>query len=90
MNFEGLTEIKKEGTPYASGIFRLEIRFSADYPFSPPKIKFLTKIYHPNVNEEGKICREILYSAWSPALTIRHGKNKELIFLFIFSFIINQ
>jgi ubiquitin-conjugating enzyme E2 D/E len=57
-------------SPYQGGIFQLEINFPIDYPFKPPKVKFLTKIYHPNVNSSGGICLDILKDQWSPALTI--------------------
>ena len=59
-----------EGSPYAGGIFQLNIVFPTDYPFKPPKINFTTKVYHPNINANGSICLDILKDQWSPALTI--------------------
>jgi len=57
-------------TPYAGGMFNLEIHFPTDYPFKPPKIVFTTKIYHPNISTNGSICLDILKEQWSPALTV--------------------
>ena len=59
-----------EGSPYAGGLYQLDIHFPTDYPFKPPKIVFMTKIYHPNINSSGSICLDILKDQWSPALTI--------------------
>jgi ubiquitin-conjugating enzyme E2 D/E len=57
-------------SPYSGGVFFLTINFPPDYPFKPPKVKFTTKIYHPNINSSGGICLDILHDQWSPALTI--------------------
>ena len=69
------TILGPEGSPYEGGIFYLQIQFPTDYPFKPPKITFLTKIYHCNINSSGNICLDILKDQWSPALTI----NKVLL-----------
>jgi len=59
-------------TPYEGGTFIVDIEIPADYPFKPPKMKFETKLWHPNVSSQtGAICLDILKNEWTPALTIR-------------------
>eukprot|EP01116_Phalansterium_solitarium_P004842 TRINITY_DN1600_c0_g1_i1.p2 TRINITY_DN1600_c0_g1~~TRINITY_DN1600_c0_g1_i1.p2 ORF type:complete len:149 (-),score=1.39 TRINITY_DN1600_c0_g1_i1:202-648(-) len=59
-------------TPYEGGKFHLEIDVPAEYPFKPPKVKFQTKIYHPNVKSDGGFCTDILTTeGWSPQLKLQ-------------------
>jgi ubiquitin-conjugating enzyme E2 D/E len=59
-----------EDSPYQGGLFFLQVHFTPDYPFKPPKVRFVTKIYHPNINAEGGICLDILKDQWAPSLTV--------------------
>ncbi|KAL4224575.1 Ubiquitin-conjugating enzyme E2 T [Mactra antiquata] len=63
-----------EHTPYNGGVFKLEIQIPERYPFEPPKVKFVTPIYHPNIDTGGRICLDTLKmppkGAWKPCLNI--------------------
>ena len=58
-------------TPYEGGIFFLESRSHMDHPWKPCKLRFLTRIYHPNIDSRGNICMDLLGDQWHPAITVR-------------------
>lgn len=64
-----LTGPKK--SPYENNIYKLLIRFPQDFPNSPPSIKFITKIFHPNVSPKGDVCVSSIGSLWN--------KNNDII-----------
>jgi ubiquitin-conjugating enzyme E2 A len=72
-----------EESIYESGAFQLQFTFPEDYPLKPPQVRFLTKVYHPNVWwEDGLICVDILKDGWTPSydvLAILHSIRLLLI-----------
>ncbi|OXA58639.1 ubiquitin-conjugating enzyme E2 L5 [Folsomia candida] len=67
--WEGI--IVPSNAPYNKGAFRVEITFPDGYPFKPPSVVFKTKIYHPNVDEKGVVCLNVINNEnWKPATKI--------------------
>lgn len=60
-----------DGTPYEGGYFKVVLELESDYPNSPPKGFFKTKIFHPNVSSTGEICVNTLKKDWKPELGIK-------------------
>ncbi|KAM5556065.1 putative ubiquitin-conjugating enzyme E2 C [Rosa sericea] len=60
-----------KGTMYEGLSYKLSLRFPMDYPFKPPLVKFETMCFHPNVDQFGNICLDILQDKWSSAYDCR-------------------
>ncbi|EGD81102.1 hypothetical protein PTSG_11140 [Salpingoeca rosetta] len=61
--------------PFNKAKFEVEITYPDKFPFEAPKVKFVTPIYHPNVNEKGtEICLNMINAEhWKPATRTRQS-----------------
>ena len=63
----------KKNTPWDGGLYRGQMIFKDDYPSTPPKVKFVPPLFHPNVYPSGTVCLSLLDEEkdWRPAITIK-------------------
>ena len=59
-----------QDSPYEYGVFKLTLKFCDEYPYIPPQVQFTSKIFHPNIFSDGKVCPEILQNSWTPAIEV--------------------
>jgi len=57
-------------TPWEGGIFEMRLQFKTDYPQKPPIVRFISKMYHPNIYVDGTLCLDIIQDKWSPIYTV--------------------
>lgn len=57
-------------TPFEDGTFKLLLTFDESYPNKPPTVKFLSRMFHPNVYANGELCLDILQNRWSPTYDV--------------------
>ncbi|PKK57527.1 UBC-like protein, partial [Rhizophagus irregularis] len=63
------TLFDKSDSPYSGSIFFLDINFPSNYPLKPLEVRFITRIYHPNIDN----CRymNLNFLLWTPASNIQ-------------------
>eukprot|EP00694_Reclinomonas_americana_P004973 EC793431.1.p1 GENE.EC793431.1~~EC793431.1.p1 ORF type:complete len:157 (+),score=35.30 EC793431.1:78-548(+) len=57
-------------TPWEGGIFTLKMTFPEQYPEKPPRLRFNTPMFHPNIYADGTLCLDILQDKWSPIYNV--------------------
>ncbi|RVE72970.1 hypothetical protein OJAV_G00043880 [Oryzias javanicus] len=60
-----------QGTVYEGLRYRLSLDFPAGYPYQAPRVRFVTPCFHPNVDDQGFICLDILKDKWSALYDVR-------------------
>ncbi|XP_077458040.1 ubiquitin-conjugating enzyme E2 C-like [Stigmatopora argus] len=60
-----------QGTAYEGLRYKLSLEFPGGYPYQAPRVRFVTPCFHPNVDEQGFICLDILKDKWSALLDVR-------------------
>ncbi|XP_021890518.1 ubiquitin-conjugating enzyme E2 1-like isoform X1 [Carica papaya] len=53
-------------TPWEGGVFSLRMTFGQNYPEKPPRVRFTSEMFHPNIYRDGTLCMDIIQDAWSP------------------------
>uniref|UniRef100_W5LVP4 UBC core domain-containing protein n=1 Tax=Lepisosteus oculatus TaxID=7918 RepID=W5LVP4_LEPOC len=71
MTFWQILLLGPPDTPYENGVFLLYCKFEDEYPQKPPLVRFITPIYHCNVNSVGRICHQIFDRNYSAHITMK-------------------
>jgi peroxin-4 len=70
LSWEAFVQGPKE-TPYEGYIYLVKFNLTSEYPITPPKMYFKTKIFHPNIHfNTGEVCLDIIKTDWSPTWTL--------------------
>ncbi|XP_003427328.1 ubiquitin-conjugating enzyme E2 T [Nasonia vitripennis] len=76
LNLLTVNVIGPHDSPYKGALFELELEIPERYPFVPPHLKFITPVYHPNIDTQGRICMDLLKmppnGGWKPTISLEN------------------
>ena len=64
------TVIGPDESPWEGGIYTLRLQFPDQYPDKPPRVRFITEMFHPNIFADGSLCLDIIQDKWKPIYTV--------------------
>lgn len=57
-------------SPFEGGIYQLRMQFPDQYPEKPPRVRFITEMFHPNIFPTGDLCLDIIQDKWKPIYSV--------------------
>jgi len=66
----GGTVFGPDDTPWEGGIFSLRMTFTEQYPDKPPRVRFTSEMFHPNIYPDGTLCMDLIQDNWSPVYSV--------------------
>ena len=64
------TIVGPDESPFEGGIYSLRLQFPDQYPEKPPRVRFVTEMFHPNIFPDGTLCLDIIQDKWKPIYTV--------------------
>ena len=66
----GGTVFGTDDTAWEGGIFSMRLTFNDQYPDKPPRVRFTSEMFHPNIYPDGTLCMDLIQDNWSPIYTV--------------------
>jgi len=70
LNFE--VKVRPQEGLYKGAQFKFLVKVPKGYPHNAPTCTCETRVYHPNIDFNGRVCLNILRADWNPCLGVSH------------------